>query len=150
MARRLGLGDLIRVGQGVENRGERDQDSVLAAVFEATIAAIYLDRGMEAARDFIGRHMAQELADITRDGPPPENPKSRLQEFLQGQGRPTPSYRVAGRKGPDHDPVFTVEAVIDGEVIGAGRGRKKADAERAAAEDALRLLTVASPESELP
>ena len=140
VARRLGLGDLIRVGRGVEDSGGRDQDSVLAAVFEATVAAIYLDRGMEAARDFIGRHMAQELADITRDGPPPENPKSQLQEFLQGQGRPTPEYRLVHREGPDHNPVFTVEAAVDDEVIGTGRGGRKSEAERAAAAAALKSL----------
>ncbi len=140
VARRLGLGDLIRVGRGVEDSGGRDQDSVLAAVFEANIAAIYLDRGMDAARDFIARHMAQELADITRGGPPPENPKSRLQELLQGQGRPTPQYRLVHREGPDHNPTFTVEAFVDDEVIGTGCGGRKSEAESAAATAALQSL----------
>ena len=140
VARRLELGNLLLVGHGVKASGGRDQDSVLAATFEAVIAAVYLDQGLEAAREFIHRIMAPELADITQRGAPPENPKSRLQELLQGKGRPTPSYRLAGRDGPDHSPVFSVEAVVAEKVIGLGRGGKKSDAEKAAAEAALDLL----------
>ena len=140
VARRLGLGERIRVGRGVESSGGRRQNSVLAAVFEATIAAIYLDRGMGAAREFIAEHMAPELAEIAQGGPPHENPKSRLQEFLQGRGQPTPRYRVVHCQGPHHNPVFTVEALVDDEVIGTGRGGSKQEAERAAAAAALQSL----------
>ena len=140
VARRLGLGDVLLVGHGVESSGGRDQDSVLAATLEAVIAAIYLDQGMDAARRFVNRHLAPELAGISQQGAPPENPKSRLQELLQGQGYPTPSYRLAGRQGPDHSPVFSVEALLGDRVIGEGQGGKKSDAERAAAEAALEEL----------
>ena len=140
VARRLGLGEMLQVGQGVEASGGRDQDSVLAATFEAVTAAVYLDQGIEAARKFVYRNMAQEMADISRLGAPPENPKSQLQELLQGQGLPTPAYRPAGREGPDHSPTFTVEAVVDERVIGRGKGGRKADAEVAAAENAVQLL----------
>ena len=140
VARRLGLGEMLKVGHGVEESGGREQDSVLAATFEAVIAAVYLDQGLTAAREFMCRNMAPELTDISRLGAPPENPKSRLQELLQGQGLPTPAYRPAGREGPDHSPVFRVEAVIGDRVIGHGQGGRKADAEKAAAEDALELL----------
>ena len=140
VARRLGLGEMLKVGHGVEASGGRNQDSVLAATFEAVIAAVYLDQGFEAAREFIFRQMAQELADISRHGAPPENPKSRLQELLQGQGLPTPAYRLTGREGPDHSPVFRVEAVVREKVIGLGQGSRKSDAERAAAEAALEQI----------
>ncbi len=140
VARRLGLGDLIRVGRGFEDSGGREQASVLAAVLEATIAAIYLDKGMEAAREFIDTHMASELAGIIQGGPLPENPKSRLQEFLQGQGQTAPQYRQVHREGPDHSPIFTMEAVVDGEVVGTGRGGSKSEAERDAAAAALQSL----------
>ena len=140
VARRLELGARIRVGRGVEDSGGRDQDSVLAAVFEATIAAIYLDQGTDTAREFIARHMAPELTEITKGGIPPENPKSRLQEFLQGQGQPTPLYRLVFREGPDHNPVFTVEVIVSDVVIGTGRAGKKSEAERAAASAALQIL----------
>ena len=151
VARRLGLGERLLVGRGVEASGGRDQDSVLAAALEAVIAAVYLDQGLEVTREFVNRHLAPELAEMARNGAggtlrPEENPKSRLQELLQGQGRPTPSYRLAAREGPDHNPVFSVEAVVGSDVIGAGQGGKKSDAERAAAEDALAsLLSTPAP-----
>ena len=140
VARRLRLGDILLVGHGVESSGGRDQDSVMAATLEAVIAAIYLDQGMDAARRFVHRHLAPELSSISQQGAPPENPKSRLQELLQGQGYPTPLYRLADRQGPDHSPVFSVEALLGDRVIGKGQGGKKSEAERAAAEAALEAL----------
>ena len=150
VARRWGLGERLLVGRGVEASGGRDQDSVLAAAVEAVIAAVYLDQGMETAREFISINMIDELASMSLAGPPPENPKSRLQELLQGQGFPTPAYRETGRKGPDHSPVFSVEAVVGDQVLGKGEGGKKSEAERAAALDALRKLTPDKPDPELP
>ena len=151
VARRWRLGERLLVGRGVEASGGRDQDSVLAAAVEAVIAAVYLDQGMEAARQFISVNMIDELASMSLSGPPPENPKSRLQERLQGQGKPAPTYRLAHREGPDHNPVFTIEVLVGNEVIGKGRGGKKSDAERAAAGDALTALNDSpypnSPES---
>ena len=143
VARRLRLGDRLLVGRGVEDSGGYNQDSVLAAALEALLGAVYLDQGLEAARDFVHRHMADELVRMEREGTPPENPKSRLQEHLQGQGRPTPKYRLAHREGPDHSPMFTVEAIVDDEVIATGTGGKKSDAERAAAAAALARLAPA-------
>ena len=147
VARRWGLGQRLLVGRGVEASGGREQDSVLAAAAEAVIAAVYLDQGMEAAHEFIRVNMIDELAaatvSLSKGGLSLENPKSRLQEFLQGQGRPTPTYRLACREGPDHNPVFSVEALVGEEVIGKGQGGKKSEAERAAAEAA--LATLAAP-----
>ena len=131
---------MLKVGNGVEASGDRNKDTVLAATFEAVIAAVYLDRGLEAVQEFVSRHMAGELARVSRDGTPPENPKSQLQELLQGHGLATPSYLETGRAGPDHNPVFRVEAVVGEQVIGRGQGGKKVEAERAAAEDALKLV----------
>ena len=150
VARRWGLGERLVVGRGVEASGGRDQDSVLAAAVEAVIAAVYLDQGMEAAREFISVNMIDELASISLAGPPPENPKSRLQEYLQGQGRPTPTYRLAHREGPDHNPVFSVEALVGGEVVGRGQGGRKSEAERAAAEAALAALADSPPVEGIP
>ena len=144
-ARRWGLGQRLQVGRGVDESGGRNQDSVLAAAVESVIAAIYLDQGLAAARDFVSVNMIDELAAVaarlSQGATPPENPKSRLQEWLQGQGRPAPSYHVTGREGPDHSPVFTVAAVAKGQVLGKGRGGKKSEAERAAAASALAALS---------
>ena len=140
VSRRLGLGPMLLVGKGVEASGGRWQESVLAAVFEAVVAAVYLDQGAQAARDFVLRTMASELSEVGRTGTPQENPKTRLQEYLQGRGGPIPTYRLVGSDGPDHGPMFTVEVLVDGEVAGEGRGGRKAEAEGEAARIALERL----------
>ena len=122
----MNLGQMLLVGQGVEASGGRDQDSVLAAALEAVIAAVYLDQGLEAASQFcLISTWHPKLADIIQRGAPPENPKSRLQELLQGLGKSAPVYRLKGREGPDHSPVFSVEAVVGDTVIGVGQGGRK-------------------------
>ncbi|MFB3120113.1 MAG: ribonuclease III family protein, partial [Stenotrophomonas maltophilia] len=109
---------------------------------EAVVAAVYLDQGLEAARRFILNIMAEQLDEFCREGITPENPKSRLQEHFQSQGSPSPRYQVVSTEGPDHNPVFTIEVLVDQDLKGTGRGGKKSDAERAAAQNALdRLAT---------
>ena len=143
VSRGLGLGSMMSVGRGVENSGGHSQESVLAAVFEAVVAAVYLDQGPEAAREFVLRTMSGVLSELDRAGTFQENPKTRLQEFLQGRGAPTPTYRLVNSEGPDHDPMFTVEVLVDGSVAGAGRGGRKSDAEGEAARVALQRLEAA-------
>ena len=137
VARRLGLGDFILLGKGEESSGGRQRESTLAAAMEAVVAAVYLDQGFIEAQKFVVRSMAQELEDYLQQGFAPANPKSLFQELVQSKGGPTPEYRLAASQGPDHDPVFTVEVLVDSRVAGRGRGSKKADAEREAAQDAL-------------
>jgi ribonuclease-3 len=136
-AQSLGLGRFISMGKGEEASGGRDRESILEAVFEALVAAIYLDQGFQSARGFILKRLEPGLETVFQRGFPPQNPKSALQEHFQGQGKPAPHYQLVSAKGPDHCPEFTVEVLIGAEVIGSGRGGKKADAERAAALDAL-------------
>ena len=81
--------------------------------------------------------MAEQLDEFCRGGTTSENPKSRLQEYFQSRGSPSPRYQVVDTEGPDHNPVFTIEVLVDQNVMGTGRGGKKSDAERAAAQDAL-------------
>ena len=133
----IGLGDALLLGKGEETTGGRSRSSILAAAFEAVVAAVFLDRGYQHARDFVLETLADPLEKACSDGAPRENPKSALQELLQGSGEPPPTYRLAEASGPDHRPVFTVEALQDGQVIGRGEGGRKSDAERAAATDAL-------------
>ncbi len=142
VAESLSLGDFILLGKGEEASGGRHRESILAATCEAVVAAVYLDQGLEAARRFILNVMAEQLDEYCREGITPENPKSRLQEHYQSEGRSSPRYQVVATEGPDHDPVFTIEVLVDQDVMGAGRGGRKSDAERAAAQDALdRLAT---------
>jgi len=137
VARRLELGDFLLLGKGEEANDGRRRDSILAAAFEAVVAAVYLDRDYATARRFLLRVLAEELDGFSQQGLPQENPKSRLQEHVQGLGQPAPRYRVVSTEGPDHSPLFTVEVLVEDQVAGVGQGRKKADAERAAAQEAL-------------
>jgi len=141
IARRIDLGNYLLVGKGVDTSNGRQQDSVLAAAFEALVAAVYLDQGNEFTRQFIINLIDVELTLVERAGGPPENPKSKLQEMVQRQGLNPPKYRLVSSEGPDHGPVFTVEVLVDGEVVGTGAGGKKTEAERAAAEAALAALS---------
>ena len=140
VAKRSNLADFVMLGKGEESSGGRQRDSILAAAFEALVAAVYLDRDYAEARHFILRTMAQEFEEFFRGSIPQENPKSSLQEYVQGQGMSAPRYRLLSSEGPDHGPVFTVEVVVDSEVLGVGHGGSKAGAERTAAENALAQL----------
>lgn len=137
LAQSLSLGEFLLLGKGEEAAGGRQRESLLAAVFEAVVAAIYLDQGYDQARRFILSTLTEQLDEVCRRGAPPENPKSQLQEYFQGLGRPSPRYRLVSAEGPDHSPVFTIEAVVEDQVVGTGQGGKKAEAERSAALDAL-------------
>src|SRR5205814_9756015 len=116
-AERLGLGDHLLLGRGEEKTGGRRKQALLADGYEALIAAIYLDGGIEQARAFITREFAPLVADVHRHGIGGGDSKSALQEHLQSQDRGLPEYRLAGTIGPDHQKVFHVEVVVDGEAI---------------------------------
>ena len=141
IARRIDLGSYLYVGKGVETTNGRQQDSVLAAAFEALIAAVYIDQGNEFTRQLILRLMDPELVEAQQIDGPPENPKSVLQEMIQGQGKEPPTYDLVSSEGPDHGPVFTIDVVVNGQVVGTGSGGKKSEAERAAARAALAALS---------
>ena len=141
VARRMNLGSYLFVGKGVETSQGRDQDSVLAAAFEALIAAVYLDQGNEFTRNLIMKLLDPELSQIQQAGRPPENPKSLLQEMVQSQGMEPPVYQLVSSDGPDHGPVFTVDVLVNGRVVGTGTGGKKSEAEGDAARAAFDSLS---------
>jgi len=128
---RLKVGDALRLSPGESKSGGRRKEGVVADAMEALLAAVFLDAGLDAARTVFDRAWAEELA-----SPPPRalnNPKSALQEWAQGQGRPLPAYRVVGQTGSDHAPTFTVEVSIEGLEPLTATGRSRQDAEKAAA-----------------
>lgn len=147
VAQRAHLGEYISLGKGEESSGGRLRDSILAAVIESVVAAVYLDRGYQEAKRFILSIMAEELEGFFNTGRREENPKSYLQEFVQGRGYSTPSYRLVSSEGPDHGPLFTVEVLVEGEVMGVGQGGSKSGAESTAAQVALTRLASESVES---
>jgi len=135
-AQTLHLGDFLLLSHGEEKTGGRQRGINLARAFEAVIGAIYLDQGLEAARQFVLRFVVPTLA-IAPQSQAHKDHKSWLQELAQGRGDPTPHYRVVRSEGPDHARRFFVEVLIGDRVAGRGSGRSKREAEQAAAQDAL-------------
>ncbi len=137
LARRLGLGEYLVLGRGEEKTGGRRKRALLADGYEALIAAIYLDGGIDAARAFINRQFADSFEVVGRPSFSEGDHKSQLQEFLQARDRPLPEYRVVSERGPDHRKEFQVDVLVGGEVVASATGRKKKDAEQEAARLAL-------------
>jgi len=136
-ARAFGMGDVIRLGVGEEKSGGRKKDSLLANLFEAVIAAVYLDAGIVAARAMIVSSFEDDLARIDADDLLFHDYKTALQEVAQGKGLPLPEYSVVGEAGPDHDKRFIVEVKI-GSLTARGEGSSKKEAQQQAAKHALR------------
>ncbi len=140
LGREFALGDVLQLGPGELKSGGFRRDSILADAVEAIIGAIYLDQGIEFARKIVLSWYQERLEQI-QPGNNQKDPKTRLQEFLQGRRKPLPAYNVTKVHGEAHNQQFTVEcdvAGLDGPVLGKGSSRRKA--EQAAAELALQKL----------
>lgn len=138
-ARELQLGDALHLGSGELKSGGFRRDSILADAFEALVAAIYRDGGFGACRQWLQAIFAAPLAAA---GPPQKDPKTRLQEWLQGRGLPLPHYQLVAEAGEEHARHFEVECVLDPPRAGrfAGQGGSRRAAEQVAAEAALAHL----------
>jgi len=137
VAEAMDLGPLILMGKGAARSGGRNRSSVLENCLEALIGAVYLDRGLDVAREVVMRLLATYLSGAPV---PPADPKSALQELVQADGALPPSYRIITTSGPPHDREFVAEVVVGGQALGQGSGSSKKDAEKAAAADALERL----------
>ena len=149
-AKNLGLSDMILMSVGEQASGGRKRLSILSDTFEAIIAIIYLDCGMDAARQFILRALESILIDIEREEHIRDY-KSLLQEHTQGIHKKAPIYVVTGEVGADHDKTFNVEVKLDSRVLGSGEGKSKKQAEQAAALEALESIekqSVCDPQEE--
>lgn len=138
-ARRLNLGNLLRLGRGEELTKGREKNSLLADALEALIAAVYLDGGLEASRTFTLRVLAPELSGVENQKARPEmdDYKTLLQEWCQKRFETLPQYATVRESGPDHRKIFEVELTIRGDVVGVGKGHSKKEAEQMAAKQAL-------------
>jgi ribonuclease III len=144
LGERLDLGEFLILGRGEEKTGGRRKHAIIADCYEALIAAIYLDGGIEPAEKFIGREFAALIEEARRTGAAAsftDDWKSALQEYLQSGGRGLPVYRLAGEVGPDHRKSFVVEVLVAGEAIARAEGRSKKEAAQAAARAALERLS---------
>lgn len=140
IARELELGAYLHLGSGELKSGGFRRGSILADAFEAVIGAVYEDGGIDAAQALVLRFFESRL-DESRPAMTLKDPKTRLQEFLQGRGRPLPEYRVADVQGQAHNQTFTVECLVDGlPEPSRGRGSSRRKAEQSAAEQALERL----------
>jgi ribonuclease-3 len=140
----IDLGQFLILGRGEEKTGGRRKHAIIADCYEALIAAIYLDGGVEAVRAFIEREFKDLIDEARRTGAEAsftEDWKSALQEWLQSRGRGLPVYRLAAALGPDHRKSFVVEVVVGGDVIASAEGRSKKEAAQAAARAALEKLS---------
>jgi ribonuclease-3 len=134
----LDLGRYLLMGRGEEASGGRERTSTLADAFEALIGAIYLDGGLDTAREFILAQARADLAQLAEE-PIEINPKGHLQELLQSISPRSPIYELISQSGPEHEKRFVVQAVWEGIVLGQGSGRSKKQAETAAALEAMKL-----------
>jgi ribonuclease III len=139
-AERLQLGDHLLLGRGEEKTGGRRKQALLADGYEALIAAIYLDGGIEQARAFIAREFAPLVTEVREGSFSGQDYKSTLQELLQSRDWPLPEYRLAGTIGPDHRKQFRVEVVVNGDAVAEGVGPSKKEAEQEAARRAVEKL----------
>ena len=137
-SKQISLGDYILLGKGEENTGGRNRPSIVSDAFEAVIAAVFLDGGMETAREYVlgfipkdlDKNSAKKLQDY----------KTILQEIIQRNPEEKVEYILINETGPDHSKTFTVEVCLNSNVIGRGTGKSKKDAEQMAAKEALELM----------
>ena len=133
IALKLGLGAVLRLGRGEEGSGRRRRPSNLADAYEALLAAIYLDRGLKAVREFVLAHLSGPMEELD-DPAIAADPKSILQERTQKLFHSLPDYELISESGPDHRREFVVRVSIEGRELarGVGRSRKRAEQEAAA------------------
>ena len=135
-AKSINLGKYLLLGKGEEVTGGRDRVSILADTFEAVIGALYLDGGIETAREFV-LGMLRDSIKLASTGDLFRDYKTDLQELLQSKFDDKISYRVVNETGPDHDKTFEIEVALGDKVLGRGRGKSKKEAEQNAAKKAL-------------
>lgn len=143
MAVRLGLGELVLLGRGERRTGGAEKRSILAAVLEAVVGALYLDGGLEVATLFLNEVYQEwflQLSDQDDLVIRMMDRKTHLQERTQHQYRSTPEYRLVEAWGAEHEKNFRVEILIAGKVIAQGDGKSKKEAEQHAAQVAIEVL----------
>ena len=137
IARRIGLGEVLKLGRSEMMSGGRRKEALLGDGMEAVIAAIYLDAGFEAARTCIKRLWGNRIKTVEADS---RDPKTALQEWAQARKLPPPEYAELNRTGPDHAPVFTIEARLANGETESATAKSKREAQQTAAQKLLDRL----------
>jgi ribonuclease-3 len=146
VSRSLALGDHLLLGKGEEQSGGRDKASILADALEAVLGAVYLDLGLEAAREMVERLFRPRMEAYVR-GEGDRDYKTILQELASQALRSLPEYRLRD-VGPDHEKEFTATVYLGGQPYGRGTGRSKKEAEQQAAQEAFARLSSETPDAE--
>ena len=136
-SKKINLGDFLMLGKGEENTHGRERPSILADAFEAVIAAVYLDGGLDVVREYILGFIPKNL---NPRSPAVKDYKTVLQEVIQKNPEEKVSYVLVDESGPDHDKNFTVAVMLNSNVIGRGTGKSKKNAEQMAAKESLKLM----------
>ncbi len=137
----LGLGALLKMSKGEEEGGGRTNKTILANTYEAVVGGLFLDGGIEKARDFITATILENQNEFV-GSQGLKDAKSMLQEFMQEKYKVSPDYRILDEQGPDHDKVYTAGVFLNGEQVASGTGRSKQEAEKDAAQKALEAFNV--------
>lgn len=141
MARRLGIGSFLRLAPSESRAGGRLKESLLADAFEAVVAAVYRDGGMERVRDLVRRFFRDDIAALDPTEITFRDHKTALQEVAQAAGKPLPVYRLVSESGPDHEKLFVFEVEYDSAHRAVGEGSTKKEAQRRAAKALVELLS---------
>lgn len=137
-AQKISLGEYIFLGRGEENTGGRNRPSIVSDAFEAVIAAVFLDGGMDAAKKYVLSFIPEDLNPQEKAGF--SDYKTVLQEIIQQNREEKVEYVLIAESGPDHDKTFEIEVRMNSNVIGTGSGKSKKQAEQNAAKEALTLM----------
>lgn len=138
LAIKLGVGETLYLSKGEEEGGGRKNISLLADTVEAIIGALFIDSGLDKVTEFIKKNLIIEIP--YKASGQLKDPKSRLQEYVQAKGLPTPKYKVIEESGPDHNKKFIIEVVVENTAWAKGEGKNKNLAEQDAASKALILV----------
>jgi len=135
MANRINIGKYLMLGRGEDMSGGRNRKSILADTVEAVIGAIYLDQGLDCARDFILKHLRSVIIETAQGDY--QDYKSRLQEVVQARSKDNVHYEIISEAGPAHAKSFVAGVFFRSELLASGQGKSKKEAEQNAAEKAL-------------
>lgn len=136
VAKKLDFGKNLKLSKGERVSGGSKNESILADTFEAVVGAIYKDGGFDSAFQFVKKNLLEPAEKVFSDKLPKDY-KSRLQEIIQAQDKPTPAYKVIASSGPDHNKIFKVAVLVNNKKLAVGAGRSKQEAEQQAAKKGL-------------
>lgn len=139
LGKKLDLGSKLKLSKGEEQSGGRSSKTILANTFEALVGGIYIDQGLDKAREFINKVLLEQSEEII-ESQGLKDPKSMLQEVLQEKHKESPTYRTIQEEGPDHEKLYTIGVYIGEKLLAEGVGSSKQEAEKNAAKQALSNL----------